>query len=61
MNSNLGPICVPDSKRAYSNAMAQLIDDEARTMVAQSYLSTEQLLRDNVDKLTKVSEEVKII
>lgn len=55
MDPKLGPICVPDNKRSYSKAMGNLIDNEARKIVAQSYQKTEQLLKDNADKLSKVN------
>lgn len=55
MAKNLGPMYVPDNKRSYSKALGNLIDSEARQIVYETYKKTEQLLKENTDKLSKVS------
>lgn len=58
MDENIGPLSLPDDRGKYSKGLASLIDHEARQIVANSYRTTEDLLRNNVDKLTKVCIKV---
>jgi len=44
----------PGSKKPYSKVFSSLMDEEARRLVYKAYQKTEQVLRDNKDKLEKV-------
>ncbi|XP_070574399.1 mitochondrial inner membrane m-AAA protease component paraplegin-like isoform X2 [Ptychodera flava] len=61
MSDKVGHVSFPDQasgqfgQRPYSQALAQLIDEEARQLVARAYLHTENLLRENRDKLKRVA------
>lgn len=44
-----------DTKKPYSKKLANLMDLEARQLVAKAYQHTEKLLKNNADKLEKVS------
>ncbi|XP_067638387.1 mitochondrial inner membrane m-AAA protease component paraplegin isoform X2 [Eurosta solidaginis] len=60
MNSNLGPIYVPDAHEEgnkslpFSNSTQQIIDNEARNLINSAYCKTESLLKNNFDKLVKI-------
>lgn len=60
MNDKIGPIYVRDSEetggydKPFSKALEQMIDHEARNLIATAYQKTEQILKDNRDKLEKV-------
>ncbi|XP_035919503.1 paraplegin [Anopheles stephensi] len=63
MNSNVGPIAFaeesdndPYAKKPYSKSLGNLIDFEARKMITDAYERTEQILRDNSDKLNRLAE-----
>jgi spastic paraplegia 7 len=63
MNDNIGLLSFPDeseensgSEKPYSKHLQNLIDLEARKMVNTAYDTTEKLLKDNYDKLEKVSK-----
>ncbi|KAI5701820.1 hypothetical protein M8J75_013702 [Diaphorina citri] len=60
MNENIGLVSFPkddnrQSIRPYSKRLAALMDEEASKLIAQCYMHTEKVLRDNMDKLTLVS------
>lgn len=62
MNDNIGLISFPDDdnqqnysgEKPYSKHLQYMIDLEARKLVNQAYDNTEKILKDNMDKLTKV-------
>ena len=60
MNKNIGLVSFEGEKelnegiRPYSKLLANMIDTEARQMVGKAYKETENLLRQNIDKLTQV-------
>ncbi|XP_052873650.1 paraplegin [Anopheles cruzii] len=63
MNPTVGPIAFPEERdsdpftgKPYSKSLDNLIDFEARKMITQAYDRTEQILRDNVDKLNILAE-----
>ncbi|XP_011314344.1 paraplegin, partial [Fopius arisanus] len=45
-----------DTKKPYSKKMGNLMDAEARLIVARAYKQTEQLLKDNLDKLEVMAQ-----
>ncbi|CAB3258918.1 unnamed protein product [Arctia plantaginis] len=45
-------------KSPYSNKLKNLIDHEARKIIADAYFTTEKLLRNNMDLLTNLAEEL---
>ncbi|CAD6241497.1 GSCOCG00009293001-RA-CDS [Cotesia congregata] len=45
-----------NTKKPYSKKLANLMDMEARQLVAKSYKDTEKLLKNNMDKLEKISQ-----
>ncbi|XP_016047373.2 paraplegin isoform X3 [Erinaceus europaeus] len=59
MVSSVGPISFPDAqegspgigRRPFSQGLQQMMDHEARLLVAQAYRHTEKVLQDNLDKL----------
>jgi spastic paraplegia protein 7 len=46
------------TKKPYSKRLSALMDEEARRMVAQAYLKTEEVLRGNTEKLEKLAKEL---
>lgn len=63
MNSTVGPIAFaedsdnsPYAEKPYSQGLGNLIDFEARKMITEAYERTEQILRDNADKLNRLAE-----
>ncbi|KAJ9575626.1 hypothetical protein L9F63_007560 [Diploptera punctata] len=62
MSQNVGLVSFPEEetkgigKRPYSKRLTALIDEEARKLVASAYLKTEQVLKDNRDKLELLAE-----
>jgi cell division protease FtsH len=44
------------STKSYSEKVAGTIDDEVKALIDQAYRRCEQILRDNADKVTQVSE-----
>ena len=63
MNENIGLMSFPSTDetggaKPYSNYLENLMDEEAKNYIARAYQATEKLLRDNVDKLTVVAEEL---
>lgn len=62
MNERIGPIYVRDSEetggydKPFSKALDKMIDYEARNLVATAYQKTEEVLKDNRDKLEKLAE-----
>lgn len=65
MDEELGPISFPDEntdfglgKKPYSKRLAGTIDLRARLMIARAYKKTEDLLRENKDKLKLLAEEL---
>uniref|UniRef100_T1JVY2 AAA+ ATPase domain-containing protein n=1 Tax=Tetranychus urticae TaxID=32264 RepID=T1JVY2_TETUR len=46
------------SKKPYSKKLGNIIDNQARMLVAQAYKATEKILLENKDKLKKLSEEL---
>ncbi|EAT38370.1 AAEL009721-PA [Aedes aegypti] len=63
MSSTIGPISFseesesdPYAGKPYSKQMANLFDVEARRMITEAYEKTEQILRDNGDKLRTLAE-----
>lgn len=63
MSSTIGPISFseesesdPYAGKPYSKHMANLFDMEARRMITEAYEKTEQILRDNGDKLRTLAE-----
>ncbi|XP_008560539.1 paraplegin [Microplitis demolitor] len=47
-----------DTKKPYSKKLANLMDLEARQLVAKAYQHTEKLLKNNADKLEKISRQL---
>lgn len=45
-------------RKPYSKKLAHLLDQEARRLVAKAYLRTEELLKENLEKLEKLSSEL---
>ncbi|XP_044766234.1 paraplegin [Coccinella septempunctata] len=64
MGENVGLISFPESRtkelgrRPYSKKLANVIDFEARNLIAKAYKRTEQLLLQNRDKLEKLAESL---
>lgn len=67
MDSVVGPLSFPSEeetadvfagKKPYSKALAQIIDEQARSLVAKAYKKTETVLLENMDKLKLVAEEL---
>ncbi|XP_069698705.1 mitochondrial inner membrane m-AAA protease component paraplegin isoform X2 [Periplaneta americana] len=62
MSNNVGLISFPEEetkeigKRPYSKRLTALMDEEARSLVAAAYLKTEQVLKENKDKLELLAE-----
>lgn len=63
MNDNIGLIYIPEDadktytgEKPFSNHLGNLIDIEARTLVANAYAKTEQVLKNNKEKLKKLAE-----
>ncbi|XP_052900251.1 paraplegin [Anopheles moucheti] len=63
MNKSVGPIAFaeesdndPYAEKPYSKSLGNLIDFEARKMITEAYERTEQILRDNSDKLNRLAE-----
>jgi spastic paraplegia protein 7 len=62
MNERIGMVSFPKAEddkfvgQPYSQLTSQLIDDEARLLVANVYRQTENLLRENKEKLRMVAE-----
>lgn len=62
MNSTVGLVSFPEednkeSRRPYSKQLAALIDAEARQLVANAYMRSEEILRENRSKLEKVRKK----
>lgn len=61
MNTTVGLISFTEQeikelgRRPFSKRLAHIIDDEARKLIWQAYLRTEQVLKENNDKLKLVS------
>ena len=61
MSRAVGLISFPEEetkeigRRPYSKRLTALMDEEAQRLVAAAYLKTEQVLKDNKDKLELVS------
>ncbi|NXJ16067.1 SPG7 protein, partial [Odontophorus gujanensis] len=62
MVPSIGQISFPDGegtvgigRRPFSQSLQQMMDHEAKVLVAQAYRRTEKLLLDNRDKLQTVS------
>ncbi|XP_064129700.1 paraplegin isoform X4 [Loxodonta africana] len=59
MAPSIGPVSFPDAqesptgigRRPFSQGLQQLMDHEAKLLVAKAYRHTEQVLQDNLDKL----------
>lgn len=62
MSPTVGLLSFPDlkerGKSPFSNKLKNLIDLEARKLIANAYYTTEKLLRDNHDKLKLLAEEL---
>ncbi|CAK1588033.1 unnamed protein product [Parnassius mnemosyne] len=61
MSSEVGLISFPDKERGkspFSNKLKNLIDLESRKLIANAYYRTEEILRNNEDKLKKLAEEL---
>lgn len=62
MNERVGYISFPEKTRGefgtkpYSKKLAAVIDEEARNLVAQAYKNTENILKDNLDKLQVLAQ-----
>ena len=60
MSENVGLVSFPEEetreigRRPFSKRLAALIDEEARKLVAAAYQKTEQVLKENRDKLELV-------
>ncbi len=60
MNANLGPIYITDAEESgsfnhpFSGNLHRIIDKEAQKLVNSAYQKTEELLKNNIDKLEKV-------
>lgn len=46
----------PFGRKPYSKTLANIIDEQARRLVAQAYLTTEKLLKENKEKLKILAE-----
>ncbi|NWI17431.1 SPG7 protein, partial [Crypturellus soui] len=62
MVPSIGQLSFPDAesaagigRRPFSQGLQQMMDHEAKVLVAQAYRRTEKLLLDNRDKLQAVS------
>ncbi|XP_075990806.1 mitochondrial inner membrane m-AAA protease component paraplegin-like [Anticarsia gemmatalis] len=62
MSPRVGLVSFPDMKERgrspFSKALKELMDLEARKLIADAYYRTEQLLKDNEDKLKDLAEEL---
>ncbi|KAG6449168.1 hypothetical protein O3G_MSEX005890 [Manduca sexta] len=62
MSPTVGLLSFPDLKQhgssPFSKSLKNLIDLEARKLIANAYFTTEQLLRNNQDKLKQLAEEL---
>ncbi|ELT87302.1 hypothetical protein CAPTEDRAFT_150049 [Capitella teleta] len=60
MNDKVGPVSYGVENEAnvkpYSMYLGQVIDEEARILIAKSYKATEKILRENKEKLRVISE-----
>lgn len=60
MSSVVGLVSFPDlkehGKSPFSRTLKNLIDLEARKLIAKAYYTTEEILRKNKDKLQAVSK-----
>lgn len=62
MSENVGLVSFPEEdtkeigKRPYSKRLSALMDEETRKLVAAAYIKTEQVLKDNKDKLELLAE-----
>lgn len=63
MNERIGPMYVPDEaeqnysgEKPFSKSLGNIIDEEAKKVVADAYQRTEAILIANRDKLIKVTE-----
>ncbi|XP_073835026.1 SPG7 matrix AAA peptidase subunit, paraplegin [Musca autumnalis] len=62
MNEKIGPMYIQDPEetgtyyKPYSKALDNIVDMEARTIIANAYEKTQKILRDNSDKLQKLAE-----
>ncbi|XP_061388137.1 paraplegin [Musca vetustissima] len=62
MNDKIGPMYIQDPEetgtyyKPYSKALDDIVDMEARTIIANAYQKTQQILKDNSDKLQKLAE-----
>lgn len=60
MNDKIGPMYIQDPEetgtyyKPYSKALDDVVDMEARSIIANAYQKTQQILRENSDKLQKV-------
>ena len=60
MSQRVGLVSFPDDSedpyaaKPYSKSFGNMIDEEARNMIAEAYYKTEQILKDNADKLKTV-------
>lgn len=68
MNDNIGLLSFPDDndqsytgEKPYSKYLQNLIDLEVRKLINNTYDMTEKILRDNMDKLEKVSKYKKFL
>ncbi|XP_004471976.1 mitochondrial inner membrane m-AAA protease component paraplegin isoform X2 [Dasypus novemcinctus] len=64
MAPSVGPVSFPEAqassagvgRRPFSQGLQQLMDQEAKLLVARAYRRTEQVLRDNLDKLQALAD-----
>ncbi|KAM7346789.1 SPG7 matrix AAA peptidase subunit, paraplegin [Cochliomyia hominivorax] len=62
MNDKIGPIYIRDPEetggydKPFSKTLDKMIDHEARNLIATAYQKTNQILKDNRDKLEKLAE-----
>ncbi|XP_058983737.1 paraplegin-like [Musca domestica] len=62
MNDKIGPMYIQDPEetgtyyKPYSKALDDVVDMEARSIIANAYQKTQQILRENSDKLQKLAE-----
>ncbi|KAL1376766.1 hypothetical protein pipiens_016701 [Culex pipiens pipiens] len=63
MNRAIGPLAFseendqnPYMEKPYSKALGNVIDREARRMITEAYEKTEQILRENAEKLRTLAE-----
>lgn len=63
MNRAIGPLAFseendqnPYMEKPYSKALGNVIDREARRMITEAYERTEQILRENAEKLSTLAE-----